>query len=51
MNRNLTFRFIFLATHGAEIQKNCINFLNGVGYNLSSVSDKPLEESDEILAE
>jgi FkbM family methyltransferase len=42
---------IFLATHGAEIQKNCINFLKNIGYKLSSISDKPLEESDEFLAE
>ncbi len=42
---------IFLATHGQDIHKNCISYLLKFNYKLKSVSGKPIEETDEIIAE
>jgi FkbM family methyltransferase len=41
---------IFLATHGAEVHANCLAFLRGLGYQLTSLEDKPLETCSEVLA-
>ncbi len=42
---------IFLATHGAPVHRECCDLLRSWGYRLSSMSDKSLEETDEVLAE
>lgn len=41
---------IFMATHGTEVHLKCITFLDGLGYKLQSITDKPLETTDEIFA-
>lgn len=41
---------IFLATHGQEIRRQCHEFLQSLGYRLSSCDQMRLEETDEIIA-
>lgn len=41
---------IFLATHGDLLQQECCQLLTSLGYQLKSISDKKLADSDEILA-
>jgi FkbM family methyltransferase len=41
---------IFLATHGAEMRRRCHQFLQSLGYRLSSCDEMRLEETDEIIA-
>ena len=41
---------IFLATHGADIHKQCCDFLKSAGYHLQSIEEKNIYETDEILA-
>jgi FkbM family methyltransferase len=41
---------IFLATHGDNLQQECCQLLTSLGYQLKSISDKKLADSDEILA-
>jgi len=41
---------IFLATHGKDIHKKCINLLISFGYQLKYIGSKNYEETDEIIA-
>ncbi|MFH1066298.1 MAG: FkbM family methyltransferase [bacterium] len=41
---------IFLATHSPEVHRRCCAFLVQLGYKLHSLTDKPLSETDEVLA-
>ncbi len=41
---------ILLATHGLEVHRQCVDLLREAGYALSSMDDKPLEESSEVKA-
>jgi len=41
---------IFLATHGAEIHRNCCEFLRSLGYNLRPVIGDDVDATDEIIA-
>jgi FkbM family methyltransferase len=41
---------IFLATHGTDVHRRCLSFLNELGYELRSLSEKSLEATDEIFA-
>jgi FkbM family methyltransferase len=41
---------IFLATHGPQIHKDCMELLTQSGYRLTSVDERPVEQSDELLA-
>jgi FkbM family methyltransferase len=41
---------IFLSTHGIEVHQQCCEFLRLIGYDLQSISDKRVEESNEIMA-
>lgn len=40
---------IFLATHGANVHRKCLSFLNELGYEIRSLSEKSLETTDEVL--
>ncbi len=42
---------IFLATHGAQVHKDCCEYLKALGYRLSPLSGASVETADEILAE
>ncbi len=41
---------IFLSTHGIDVHKKCCAFLKSIGYELQSISDKSVDESNEIMA-
>jgi len=41
---------IFLATHGKDIHKKCVDYLKSFGYQLKSIEQKDLEETNEIIA-
>lgn len=41
---------IFLATHGKEVHKKCMDLLISIGYKLEPLGEKPVEENDEIIA-
>ncbi|MCF4967966.1 FkbM family methyltransferase [Nostoc sp. CMAA1605] len=41
---------IFLATHSDELHQQCIEFLTSLGYKIKPIGNKPLEESEEIIA-
>lgn len=41
---------IFLATHGADIHKQCCDLLQSLNYSLKSINGCPIETTDEILA-
>ncbi len=41
---------IFLATHGDDLQRECCQFLTSLGYQLQSIDNRSLKQSDEILA-
>ena len=40
---------IFLATHGLEIHRKCCELLRELQYDLSSMGNVPLEQSDELV--
>ncbi|MBL0869952.1 MAG: FkbM family methyltransferase [Phycisphaerales bacterium] len=42
---------IFLATHGAEVHKDCCDQLLALGYKLKALDGQPLASSSEVLAE
>ena len=41
---------IFLSTHSNHLHQQCCQFLKSLGYELESISEKPLDLCDEILA-
>ena len=41
---------IFLATHGEEVHRQCINFLKSFDYKIEAIDRKPIAHSEEILA-
>lgn len=41
---------IFLATHSPEVHERCCSLLLSHGYNLQSLNDRPLEQTDEVMA-
>jgi hypothetical protein len=41
---------IFLATHGAEVHRECCEFLHYLGYALLALDGKPIAESQEVEA-
>ncbi len=41
---------IFLATHGTEVHQQCCNLLKSSGYELQSINNNSIDETDEILA-
>ena len=41
---------IFLATHGKDVHEECCKFLRSFNYCLESLNEKPVEETDEMLA-
>jgi FkbM family methyltransferase len=41
---------LFLSTHGPIIHKECCHFLKSLGYRLSSIDNKDIEKTKEILA-
>lgn len=41
---------IFLATHGVDVHKQCCEFLKAMGYELQSINEKDIDETNEILA-
>jgi hypothetical protein len=41
---------IFLATHGHEVHKQCCEFLKSMDYQLRSVNEQSIDQTDEILA-
>lgn len=41
---------IFLATHGIEVHQQCCQFLKSIGYDLQSINEKNIDETDEIIA-
>jgi hypothetical protein len=41
---------IFLATHGIEVHQQCCTFLKSMGYDLQSINEKKIDETDEIIA-
>jgi hypothetical protein len=40
---------IFLATHGADIHKECCDLLRSVGYQLNGIGHQAVEETDELV--
>ena len=41
---------IFLATHGAEVHRQCCDFLWKLGYTLNPIEGGSVEESSELIA-
>ena len=41
---------ILLATHSQQVHARCCEFLRECGYRLSSIDDRPIESTDEVLA-
>lgn len=41
---------IFLATHGIKVHQQCCDFLKSIGYDLQSINEKNIDETDEIIA-
>lgn len=41
---------IFLATHGAAVHRACLDELASQGYGARSLDERPLEETDELIA-
>lgn len=41
---------IFLATHGAEVHRQCCDFLRKLGYTLNPIEGGSVEESSELIA-
>lgn len=41
---------IFLAVHDEKSSRDCLNFLKRLGYNLRSLSEKNIEDTNEIFA-
>ena len=42
---------IFLATHGAQVQRECLGFHKSFGYECIPIDGRPLSESRELIAE
>lgn len=42
---------IFLATHGDDVRTKCLKQLAEYGYSISTVDNKPIEQSDEFVCE
>ncbi|MDZ4750243.1 MAG: hypothetical protein SGI87_01420, partial [Flavobacteriales bacterium] len=42
---------IFLATHGHEVHAQCLHFLRDIGYNIKSLDDRLVENTDELFAQ
>ena len=42
---------IFLATHSSEIRAKCLKLLAEFGYTITSLDNKPIEESDEFVCQ
>ena len=40
---------IFLATHGEEVKKNCLELLKEMGYTIQIIGNEALEEADEFV--
>jgi FkbM family methyltransferase len=41
---------IFLATHGAEVHRECMDLLREMGYALTSADGRPVDQTDELIA-
>jgi FkbM family methyltransferase len=41
---------IFLATHGSEVKQQCLTLLADLNYQLKSVDERSLKETDDVLA-
>lgn len=41
---------VFLATHGIEMRHQCGTFLRSIGYELQSINEKNVDETDELIA-
>ncbi len=41
---------ILLATHGIEMRHQCGTFLRSIGYELQSINEKNVDETDELIA-
>jgi FkbM family methyltransferase len=41
---------LFLATHGVEVHRACLQLLRGIGYRLESLDAEPVETTSELLA-
>ncbi len=41
---------IFLSTHGTDVHQQCCMLLKSIGYELQSINDNSIDETDEILA-
>jgi len=41
---------IFLSTHGADVHRQCCDYLKSMGYNLQSLNEKNIDGTDEVLA-
>lgn len=41
---------IFLATHGIDVHQSCCMLLKSIGYELQSINENNVDETDEILA-
>ena len=41
---------IFLATHGADVHRQCLNLLNEIGYKIFSLTSEPLAKTNEVYA-
>jgi FkbM family methyltransferase len=41
---------IFLATHGADVHRQCLTLLRELGYTVESLDDRPVDATDEVLA-
>jgi hypothetical protein len=41
---------IFLSTHSGKVHKDCLSFLDSLGYRTVPIDGKPLERSRDVLA-
>ena len=41
---------LFLATHGQEVHRACIIFIDDRQYKVSSLNDGPVDEANEVIA-
>jgi FkbM family methyltransferase len=41
---------IFLATHGTDVHQKCCSLLSSLGYELKSIDERELSQTDEIIA-
>ena len=42
---------IFLATHGAQVHRQCSDLLTGLGYTFHALNERAVEDTDELIAE